>query len=657
MKVGHSGRYAPDFIPKGIRPDRDHDSEQTRKGSTQRKYTKRLTQINLAPVTPSRAAAAAGGTIIYPQSSGSISTPGPGDWVPAPESGSKKLLIILVSFSDRAIQTLASDWYSALFDTTPNTKSVANFYKDNSFGALTITPVTHSQPASPPGVVQVSINRSHPYNYADTWANEQAWITLALNGAAPYVDFNSLDTDGDGLIETSEAVVYFIVAGYEESGSSKTPNVWAHAWVNASGAGKQFPDYAINGELNNAGIRHPIGIIVHELGHQMLGLPDLYDTSYTNAGMGNFSVMAGGSWGLVSGQYSGTTPVALDAWSREYLGWTLPITPSIGGSYLLGSALGAPDNALKLIKPSISSTEYWMMENRHPIGWDQGITGLVSGFSGGILVTHVDITAGTVGYNDINEYSVSPHQGVVPEQANSATCNMLASSCRGAATTTFYAGNIAAFGAATTPAANYYSGVASEIELKNISGRSSSMTFDLEFTAVPPVITEFAIPSGYGSLEVPINTFTASSTKPVTGYLVTESSSPPTISDIGWSSTPPVSYRFASAGSKVLYAWAKDLENNISASRSASVQVSIVSTATIQSSTTLQVAYDGADAIATLQAGAKIFTEHLVFNRSIAVTLDGGFDSSYQNKEGYTTLAGSLTIVQGSAVISDLIIK
>jgi hypothetical protein len=312
---------------------------------------------------------------------------------------------------------------------------------------------------------------------------------------------------------------------------------------------------------------------------------------------------------------------------------------------------------IKLIKPSISTTEYWMVENRHPTGWDQGITGLVSGFSGGLLVTHIDITAGTVGYNDINEYSASLHQGVVPEQANSTSCNMLAGSCRGAATTTFYAGNSAAFGAATTPAAQYYSGISSEIEIKNISGRSATMTFDLEFTVVPPVITEFVVPSGYSSLEVPINTFTVTSTKPITGYLVTETSSSPSLSDTSWSSTQPSSYRFASAGSKILYAWAKDQDNNLSASRSSSVQVSIVSTATIESSTTLQAAYDNAASSATMRAGAKAFSEHLVFNRLIDVTLDGGFDTSYQNKEGYTSLVGSLTIVQGSAVISDLIIK
>jgi len=656
VKVDPSGLHAPDFIPLGVKPDRDRDSEQKHEGSARRKHTMRLVPPSLASSIPPGSSLSPDSVPVSAPSSAYSSGPAPGDWVPIPESGIKKVLLILVSFTDRAIQTSPSDWYTSLFSTTPGVKSVANFYKDNSFGAVAITPVAHTQPGNPAGVVNVNINRSHPYNYPDTWSNEQAWITAALDAANHYVNFNTLDADSDGLIETSEAVVYFIVAGYEESGSNKTPNVWAHAWVNASGAGKQFPDYAINGELNNSDMQHPIGIIVHELGHQMLGLPDLYDTSNINAGMGNFSVMAGGCWGFVSGQNYGATPVALDAWSREYLGWTSPAVPLVSGLYPLGAALATQDNAVKLIKSSISTTEYWLVENRNPNGWDQGITGLVSGFSGGLLVAHIDISAGTVGNNDINQYTAGPHQGVVPEQANTATCNMLTSSCRGAASTTFFAGNSSAFGASTNPAARYYSGRSSEIELKNISGRGSNMTFEIEFAVVLPIITAFAVPSVSTSLEVPISTFSVSGAKSVTGYLVSENPSTPSVSDSGWSGTKPVSYRFVTSGSKTLYAWAKDEDNNISVPISAAVLVDYDPSTPIQTTTSLQAAYNGADSSAIIRAGAKLFSEDLVLNRPIDITLDGGFDNAYQNKVGFTSLVGSLTIVQGTVVISDLII-
>ena len=39
-----------------------------------------------------------------------------------------------------------------------------------------------------------------------------------------------------------------------------------------------------------------IGVCAHELGHLLFGLPDLYDTDYTSEGIGNWCLMAGGSW-------------------------------------------------------------------------------------------------------------------------------------------------------------------------------------------------------------------------------------------------------------------------------------------------------------------------------------------------------------------------
>ena len=65
----------------------------------------------------------------------------------------------------------------------------------------------------------------------------------------------------------------------------------------------------------------------------------------------------------------------------------------------------------------------------------------------------------------------------------------------------------------------------------------------------------------------------------VNGYLLTESSTTPSATASGWSATAPGSYTFATAGSKTLYAWARDAAGNVSASRNAAVVV----TATAQS--------------------------------------------------------------------------
>jgi hypothetical protein len=91
----------------------------------------------------------------------------------------------------------------------------------------------------------------------------------------------------------------------------------------------------------------------------------------------------------------------------------------------------------------------------------------------------------------------------------------------------------------------------------------------------PPAATGFTIPAIASSLVVPIATFTATDNVGVTGYLVTESSAAPSATDPGWTNTALVSYTFSSAGSKTLYAWARDAAGNVSASLSATVLVSM----------------------------------------------------------------------------------
>jgi hypothetical protein len=76
-------------------------------------------------------------------------------------------------------------------------------------------------------------------------------------------------------------------------------------------------------------------------------------------------------------------------------------------------------------------------------------------------------------------------------------------------------------------------------------------------------------------LIVAISALSATDNVGVTGYLVNESSTKPSAGAAGWSASAPSSYFFSSAGTKTLYAWAKDAANNVSNSRSATVTVTI----------------------------------------------------------------------------------
>jgi hypothetical protein len=74
---------------------------------------------------------------------------------------------------------------------------------------------------------------------------------------------------------------------------------------------------------------------------------------------------------------------------------------------------------------------------------------------------------------------------------------------------------------------------------------------------------------------VPVSGLAASDNVGVTGYLVTESATAPSIGDSGWSATAPSSFTFSSAGAKTAYAWAKDGAGNISSPRSAGTTITL----------------------------------------------------------------------------------
>ena len=94
-----------------------------------------------------------------------------------------------------------------------------------------------------------------------------------------------------------------------------------------------------------------------------------------------------------------------------------------------------------------------------------------------------------------------------------------------------------------------------------VFGAPRTVTVD---TAAPTVNT-FTATSPSASLNIPITAFTASDGAGVTGYLITESSTPPSTGAAGWSGTAPTTYTVGSNGSYTLYPWAKDAAGNVSA--------------------------------------------------------------------------------------------
>jgi hypothetical protein len=151
-----------------------------------------------------------------------------------------------------------------------------------------------------------------------------------------------------------------------------------------------------------------VGTFAHEWGH-VLGLPDQYDYGYESAGTGIYSLMAGGSWGFWypnatfegSLMFLGNSPTHLDAWSKYRLGFIEPIKVEPGAtvSVTLPPAELAPV-VYRMDVPNSGGKEYFLLENRQHVGFDQGLAtitvptrpGEVFAAGHGLAIWHIDDT-------------------------------------------------------------------------------------------------------------------------------------------------------------------------------------------------------------------------------------------------------------------------
>lgn len=103
-----------------------------------------------------------------------------------------------------------------------------------------------------------------------------------------------------------------------------------------------------------------IGVFVHEFGHA-LGLPDFYVTDYSYSGDSPF-----GYWSVMDeGEYNADSyaPIGYNAYEKSYMGW-------LDMKVLSGAMKNElkPGEAVVVRNPS-SSTENFILENRHPDTW------------------------------------------------------------------------------------------------------------------------------------------------------------------------------------------------------------------------------------------------------------------------------------------------
>nr|WP_209438057.1 M6 family metalloprotease domain-containing protein [Mesobacillus selenatarsenatis] len=148
-------------------------------------------------------------------------------------------------------------------------------------------------------------------------------------------------------------------------------------------------------ELKTGPFPAQTGVYAHEFGHA-LGLPDFYDTVYSSEGVGNYSMMAGGSWMRYPNKsaYSGNSPTHFDPFSKIFLGWAEPIevTPESGVQEITLPAANAADadnGIVKMEVPGSNGTEYFLFENMQQEGFNKGMVRQGED-AHGLVAWHVD---------------------------------------------------------------------------------------------------------------------------------------------------------------------------------------------------------------------------------------------------------------------------
>lgn len=203
-------------------------------------------------------------------------------------------------------------------------------------------------------------------------------------------DFSRFDLDQNGALDgfgvlTSSYGAEF--GGADCEGQENKNRIWSHKgglkWTSADGTAKTNRYYvssALRGKCNSNIVR--MGVLCHELGHY-LGLPDLYDTTFTGNGLGAYDFMSQ-SWGMDG---SGLYPPNLSAWSKVELGWATAELIESDGEYELEASLTSSPFKVYKIAHHFQEGEYILMENRQVYEYDSKIV------QGGIAIYHIDETA------------------------------------------------------------------------------------------------------------------------------------------------------------------------------------------------------------------------------------------------------------------------
>lgn len=323
-----------------------------------------------------------------------------------------KNLVVLVRFSDHRGRSLPtrSD-FTILFNrggsphkTIAPTGSIKDFFRANSYGKFTLESTVF-------GWIDLPRNENYYANGISGFGSSRYFEALhfAMNSLRDKdgIDFSRYDADKDGKVD----VVTMIHSGYaaeilgnDQYGTSVKNRIWSHYWrlsaANIWYSGRARGSVAVDQYctapalfgLSGSNIGR-IGVIAHEIFHS-IGLPDLYGTPNGN-GIGSYDLMAN-HWGFAPVySLSQLYPPMLSPYCKMLVGWLDPMLITTSETFTIEPS--SLSQQIYRIDMNQEKTEYMLIENRQPVGWDLFLP------QGGLAIWHIDENA-----KDVEGYPGQP---------------------------------------------------------------------------------------------------------------------------------------------------------------------------------------------------------------------------------------------------------